>query len=120
MHFAYGDFNYSKQLPQFNHKVHNWASDFRSNYDLVKNNFAQLPIGLFSDHINSDRQGSYTDMAQLVHDELKKLPPHLQKLWEKIAKIDEEPNKPKTPKKTSTKPPPPVIRCGIGQVRVML
>ena len=110
MHFAYGDFNYSKQLPQFNHKVHNWASDFRSNYDLVKNNFAQLPIGLFSDHINSDRQGSYTDMAQLVHDELKKLPPHLQKLWEKIAKIDEEPNKPKTPKKTSTKPPPPVIK----------
>ena len=107
MHFAYGDFNYGKQMPEFSHKVHNWASDFRSNYDLVKNNYRQLPIGLFSDHINSDRQNSYSEMAQIVHDELKKLPPKLQKTWEGMAEIDEEPNKiPRQPKKET----PPIIK----------
>jgi hypothetical protein len=107
MHFAWGDFNYGKQMPEFSHKIHNWASDFRSNYDLVKNNYQQLPIGLFSDHINSDRQSSYSEMAQLVHDELKKLPPHLRKTWEGMAEIDEEPNKlPPQPKG----PDAPVIK----------
>ena len=90
LHYSYGDFNYGKQMPQFSHQVHNMASDFRSNYMLVKSGYNQLPIGLFSDDINADRQDRYRDMAQLVHDELKKLPKDLQNMVPKSA--DEHPS----------------------------
>ena len=90
LHYAYGDFNYGKQMPEFSHQVHNMASDFRSNYMLVKSGYNQLPIGLFSDDINADRQDRYRDMAKLVHDELKKLPKNLQNLVPKSP--DEHPS----------------------------
>lgn len=83
LHYTYGDFAHGKRLNQYSHAVHNWASDFRSNYMLVKNGYDQLPIGLFSDSINYDRQGSYDAMVKLVHDELAKLPKDKQEQAEK-------------------------------------
>jgi hypothetical protein len=94
LHFSYGDFNYGKQMPEFSHQVHNMASDFRSNYMLIKNGYSQLPIGLYSDDVNSDRQESYREMAQLVHDELKKLPQNLQNLVPKPADDHSSPPEP--------------------------
>jgi hypothetical protein len=89
LHYSYGDFNYGIQMPEFTHMIHNYASDFRSNYMLVKSGYPQLPIGLFSDDVNADRQGSYREMAQLVSDELKKLPPPLQKTFQDLAGLDQ-------------------------------
>jgi hypothetical protein len=80
-----------KRLPQYSQKEHNYATDFRSNYLLVKSGFEQLPIGLFSDHINYDRQETYDQMVDLVHNELKKMPKPLQKAFQKIASMDQHP-----------------------------
>jgi len=66
--------------------------DFRSNYMLVKNGYDQLPIGLFSDHINYDRQGRYDAMVKLVHDEMKKLPDPLKDLFNKLSQMDQHPD----------------------------
>lgn len=89
LHYSYGDFNHGRRLPQYTPTEHNYASDFRSNYMLVKNGFEQLPIGLFSDHINADRQETYKDMVDLVHNELKKLPKPLQQTFKDIADMDD-------------------------------
>lgn len=91
LHYTYGDFTTGGKLKQYSHTEHNYASDFRSNYMLVKNGYTQLPLGLFSDHINYDRQGSYKDMVELVHQELKKLPKPLQDEFENLAKTDDHP-----------------------------
>ena len=114
LHYTYGDFASGKRLGQYSHKVHNWASDFRSNYMLVKNGYDQLPIGLFSDHINYDRQGSYDAMVKLVHDELEKLPKPLQDKFKELSDLDEhEPQKkpPQVPYKAS---PGEVVRLPDG------
>jgi hypothetical protein len=89
LHYAYGDFNKSKRLSQYSHQVHNFASDFRSNYMLVKNGYEQLPLGLFSDFINYDRQEKYDELCKVVHDELKKLPHDLQQKFEEISELDD-------------------------------
>lgn len=92
LHYSYGDFSTGTRLSQYSRMVHNWAMDFRSNYMLVKNGYDQLPIGLFSDHINYDRQGRYDSMVKLVHDELKKLPDPLKDLFDKLSKMDDHPD----------------------------
>jgi predicted metal-dependent peptidase len=91
LHYTYGDFAAGNRLKSYSHKEHNWASDFRSNYMLVKSGYEQLPFGLFSDHINYDRQGTYEEMVRVVHDELKKLPKNKQKEFEEMAELDEHP-----------------------------
>lgn len=116
LHYSYGDFNYGVQMPEFSHKVHNWASDFRSNYMLVKSGYHQLPIGLFSDDINSDRQNSYRDMAQLVADELKKLPQPLQQKFEDLAGLDDHPPKPGGEPSPGQGQPPPPRKPQVGDV----
>jgi predicted metal-dependent peptidase len=73
MHYKHADFHYQKKL-NVNMKIINYVGDFRSNYLLVKSGYSQLPIGLFSDHINYDRQLSYKDMVKIVTDELNKFP----------------------------------------------
>jgi hypothetical protein len=73
LHYSYGDFTSGDRYKGFTHKEHNWASDFRSNYMLVKSGYCQLPIGLFSDAINMDRQHSYYELVKTVHDELEKV-----------------------------------------------
>ena len=89
LHYTYGDFAAGKRLGQYTPQEHNWASDFRSNYMLVKNGYDQLPIGLFSDHINYDRQHSYDAMVKLVHEELAKLPKPLQDKFKDMSDLDE-------------------------------
>lgn len=89
LHYAYGDFTTGDRLKQYTHQEHNWASDFRSNYMLVKNGYSQLPIGLFSDFINYDRQGSYDQIVKTVHDELAKLPQAEKDQFEELADLDD-------------------------------
>jgi hypothetical protein len=108
LHYTYGDFAASKRMPEFSHTVHNYASDYRSNYMLVKSGYDQLPIGLFSDHINYDRQGKYKEMAALVDSELKKMPKPLQDVFLDIADMDDHPPpQPPTPPKPPQPPKPP-------------
>lgn len=103
LHYTYGDFSTAKRMPKFTPKEHNFASDFRSNYMLVKSGYDQLPMGLFSDHINYDRQGKYAEMVELVHLELKKLPKNLQDVFLDIADMDDHP----APQPPSQPPQPP-------------
>ena len=110
LHYTYGDFAAGDRLKQYSPKVHNWASDFRSNYMLVKSGYDQLPIGLFSDHINYDRQGKYKEMVELVDSELKKLPKKLQDVFIDIADLDDhqpQPPQPPPPPQPPQPPPPP-------------
>lgn len=74
MHYTCADFYYQKIIPNANSKIINWVGDFRSNYDLVKSGYEQLPMGLYNDHINYDRQTSYSEMYNLVKSEFDKLP----------------------------------------------
>ena len=89
LHYSEGDFTAFKRMPQYSHKIHNYASDFRSNYLLVKSGYDQLPLGLFSDHLNYDRQGSYGSLVKLVDEEMRKLPKPMQDAFEKISGMDE-------------------------------
>lgn len=73
MHFSNDDFYYQHIIPDANPTIINWVGDFRSNYILVKNGYAQLPIGLYNDAINYDRQSEYIQMYRIVEAEMKKL-----------------------------------------------
>jgi hypothetical protein len=73
-HFMYGDF-YFKNKYKLKMKLVNYAGDFRTNYDLVKAGYEQIPIGLFSDDLNLDRFKSYSELAAAVKAELDKFPP---------------------------------------------
>lgn len=102
LHYKFGDFTVAKKhLKKYNHTVHNFASDFRSNYILVKAGYQQLPIGLFSDDLNFDREETknYGRLLKVVHRELEKVPPNLRLKIEKY--FDDHGNDPKPP------PPPP-------------
>jgi hypothetical protein len=74
LHYSEGDFYYQKIIPDANMKIINYVGDFRSNYLLVKSGYEQLPIGLFNDKINYDRQKEYIEMYNLIKDEMDKLP----------------------------------------------
>jgi hypothetical protein len=56
-----------------NHTIHNWVGDFRNNYTMTKIGIEHLPMGLYNDHINYDRQKSYREMYDLVKKEFDKL-----------------------------------------------
>ncbi len=74
MHYSNDDFYYQKIIPDAKNKVINWVGDFRTNYLLVKSGYEQLPMGLFNDDINYDRQKTYVEMYNLVLQEFEKLP----------------------------------------------
>jgi hypothetical protein len=112
LHYTYGDFTSGARLPQFDHTVHNYASDFRSNYMLVKSGYDQLPMGLFSDHINYDRQGKYKEICELVDSELKKLPQPLQDKFKELADLDDHPPPPQPPQPPPPPQPPKPIKVG--------
>jgi hypothetical protein len=73
MHYTYDDFHYQKIIPNADPNIINWVGDFRTNYLLVKSGYEQLPMGLFNDHINYDRQKKYIDMYNIVKEEFEKL-----------------------------------------------
>ncbi len=70
MHYYHDDTEYYNIKQNCTHRIMNWASDFRSNYLLTKSGFSQLPIGLYSDSINFDRQSSLDEMYETVKLEL--------------------------------------------------
>lgn len=70
MHYYHDDTEYYNIKQGCSHSIMNWASDFRSNYLLAKSGFVQLPIGLYSDSINFDRQMSLDEMYETVKTEL--------------------------------------------------
>lgn len=78
MHYTNDDFYYQKVIPGADPQIINWVGDFRTNYLLVKSGFEQLPMGLFNDDINYDRQTEYIEMYRLVEEEFKKLAPPMQ------------------------------------------
>ncbi|AVH85014.1 hypothetical protein RsoM2USA_85 [Ralstonia phage RsoM2USA] len=84
MHFTYADFHYGKIIPDANPLIINWVGDFRSNYLMVKSGYEQLPMGLFNDHINYDRQNTYREMYDLVKSEFDKLNDDQQKRVQNI------------------------------------
>lgn len=71
-HYTHGDFHYMKVMGG-HPTIHNWASDFRTNYDLIKAGHHPYTEGLFNDHINYDRQQTYQEMYEIVEREFKKL-----------------------------------------------
>jgi hypothetical protein len=75
LHYTEEDFYYQKIIPDAHPTIINYVGDFRSNYNLVKSGYEQLPIGLFNDHVNFDRQNEYIQMYNLVKEELEKLKP---------------------------------------------
>ena len=79
MHYSNDDFYYQKIIPNANMKIINWVGDFRTNYLLVKSGYEQLPMGLFNDLINYDRQKEYIEMYKIVKEEFEKLPKDQQK-----------------------------------------
>jgi len=85
MHYTYGDFHYMNKL-QADPDIINWVGDFRSNYLLAKSGYTQLPMGLFSDSVNYDRQESYKEMYKVVKDEFDKLTPPWQKKLKELLK----------------------------------
>lgn len=77
-HYSQADFHYHKVLKddegkKANGKIINWVGDFRTNFDLVKAGHTPIPVGLYNDEVNYDRQYTYAEMYNLVKNELKKL-----------------------------------------------
>lgn len=83
MHYTQADFHYGKVFKDVSPKILNYVGDYRSNYELVKGGYEQLPIGLYSDHINYDRQNTYKEMIDLVVTEMAKLPKDMQEKLQK-------------------------------------
>lgn len=77
-HYTHGDFHYQKVLKDgegkgANPKIINWVGDFRSNYDLVKAGHEPIPVGLYNDLVNYDRNATYKEMYERVRRELQRL-----------------------------------------------
>jgi predicted metal-dependent peptidase len=73
-HYTHADFHYQKVL-KADPQIINWVGDFRSNYDLIKAGHEPIPMGLYNDLINYDRQKTYKEMYDLVKSEFDKLNP---------------------------------------------
>ncbi len=111
MHYTYADFHYGdiiKNDAPNHHKIINYVGDFRTNYNLVKNGFAQLPMGLFSDDINYDRMKTYKEMYDTIDEEFKKIP-KAKRSWleEMLDKLTDDHKKREDPDKAK-KPKPPI------------
>lgn len=74
LHYSEADFYYQDIIPDAHPKIINYVGDFRSNYLLVKSGYEQLPIGLFCDKINYDRQNAYIDMYNIIKGEMDNFP----------------------------------------------
>lgn len=91
MHYTNDDFYYHKIIPDANNKIINWVGDFRTNYLLVKSGYEQLPMGLFNDKINYDRQVHYVEMYDIVKSEFDKLSKEQKKrMGDKLGKMGDD------------------------------
>lgn len=90
MHYTQADWDLS-DIYKIPDDISNWAGDFRNNYTLVKHGLEQLPVGLFSSHINYDRQNTFEEMANIVRDEMAKLDQQQkQDLKERLDKMGDD------------------------------
>ena len=71
-HYVNGDFYFEKAM-KLDGTLVNWVGDFVTNYDLVKNEYPQLPMGLFNEKINYDHYTSWVEMYKTVKKEMEKL-----------------------------------------------
>jgi predicted metal-dependent peptidase len=83
MHYTHDDFYYTK-IYKADPNIINWVGDFRNNYTMTKIGIEHLPIGLYNDHINYDRQKSYREMYNIVKREFDKLSDDAKKKVEKV------------------------------------
>jgi hypothetical protein len=89
MHYTQGDFHYGKVFKGVSPTILNYVGDFRTNYLLVKSGLTQLPIGLYSDDINYDRQKTYKEMIDVVTDQMKNLKDEdMEKLMQATGETD--------------------------------
>lgn len=96
MHYRHADFH-NMDVYKLDPKIVNWVGDFRSNYMLVKSGHDQLPMGLFNDHINLDRQRTFREMYDIVKAEFDKLNENQQKqVSDKLDEMTDQHNQEET------------------------
>lgn len=71
MHYTRADWHYEKKYGA-KAKIINYVGDYRTNHELVRLGLEQLPIGLFSEHVNLEKQKTYKEMLDLVTAEMEK------------------------------------------------
>lgn len=74
LHYSCGDFHMSKLLKERD-KIINFATDYRSNYKIVKDGHIMLPMGLFSPYLNYDQQKTLRELLDKVKELFNKLEP---------------------------------------------
>lgn len=74
LHYSCGDFHMGKLLKERD-KIINFATDYRSNYKIVKDGHIMLPMGLFSPYLNYDQQKTLRELVDTVKELFKKLEP---------------------------------------------
>ena len=74
LHYSCGDFHMGKLLKERD-KIINFATDYRSNYKIVKDGHIMLPMGLFSPYLNYDQQKTLRELVDKVKELFKKLEP---------------------------------------------
>lgn len=89
-HFTHADFHY-QEIYKEDPKIINWVGDFRSNYDLVKAGHEPIPMGLYNDLINYDKQKTYREMIDIVKSEFEKLSdPEKRKVEKQLTELGDE------------------------------
>lgn len=94
-HFSYGDFYYTDKH-KLNRNTVNYTGDYRSNYDLVKAGYEQVPWMIYSDDLNLDRFKNYSELYKAVQAELDKFKKN-DKDKDKKKQDDENQRKDKNP-----------------------
>lgn len=117
MHYTGADFKY-QQILKAKNKIINWIGDFRTNYLLVKSGYEQLPIGLYSDDVNYDRQKTYREMFETVKAEFDKLSAANKKLvTDTVGKIQGGKHTPKISKTKAPLKPDQCVTTPSGAIR---
>lgn len=86
MHFSVGDHFYTSSMSKkiaeehpkvagMAHQILNYVGDFVNNWNIVKAGYEQLPMGLFSDKLNLDKEKRYSDIIDKVIKELESMNP---------------------------------------------
>lgn len=75
LHYRSGDFHMATLLKESD-EIINYASDYRSNYKLVKEGHHMLPMGLFSAYLNYDQQKTLREIVDYVKELLEKNKQH--------------------------------------------
>jgi len=72
-HIVHADHFYQSKKKGMTGKMQNYLGDYITNYNLVKNGYDQLPIGLYSDTYNYDNYISMDAMQDAIIEDFKEL-----------------------------------------------